>query len=251
MKIFNTKFIAGIIIVLLGVLTLLNNFGYTDISLGSIIRTYWPVILLIWAASLFKDLFAGFNQGRNENVSTSWGQLISSLVIFVIGIIFLGRNLELFEADLSLFWRMFWPVIIILFGISFMRGKTNSESGKGHWAFMGGIEVGKTPFDLKSGNYYALMGGIDIDLTKANMPKGKTMLDLTAVMGGIDIIVPKDINIVCEGTALLGGIEFLKESTGGIISTKKMENIVNDDNRVIHFQTRALMGGVSIKQSNG
>ena len=249
MTLFNSKYITGIIVVSLGVLILLNNLGYTDINIGQIIRTYWPLILLLWSFSLIRDFVAGLNRDGDEtiNVSPSWGQLISALVILTIGIIYLGRNLDLFEVDLSLFWKLFWPVIIIFFGISLMKGKAFSEGGKGHWALMGGIEVGKTPFNLKSGNYNALMGGIDIDLTKASIPEGKTVLDLTAIMGGIDIILPDDVNIVCEGTAILGGIDFLKESTGGIISSKKFERILNDDNRVIYFQTRALMGGISIK----
>mgnify|MGYP001193345686 CR=1 FL=1 len=37
----------GILFIVVGVLFLLNNLELLDISLGEIIRTYWPIIL-IW-----------------------------------------------------------------------------------------------------------------------------------------------------------------------------------------------------------
>lgn len=37
----------GVFFIVLGVLFLLNNLGLLDISIGEIIRVYWPLIL-IW-----------------------------------------------------------------------------------------------------------------------------------------------------------------------------------------------------------
>lgn len=243
------RFILGGLIILLGILALLNNLGITDLSVGYIIRTYWPLLLIFWSFNLFEDFFKERRERDKEiSSSSSWGQLISGAVVLVIGIIYLGRNLDFFVVDLSLFWKIFWPVIIILFGINLLKGRPSPQGGKGQWAFMGGIDLGKTPFDLKSGSYLAFLGGVDIDLSNANIPPGETLLDLTAVMGGIDVKVPKDLNIICEGTALLGGIEFLKESTGGIVASKRVEYKANDDDRVVRFQARTLMGGIDIKQ---
>ena len=36
----------GIVLVLLGVALLLNNLGITTISMGEIIETYWPIVLV-------------------------------------------------------------------------------------------------------------------------------------------------------------------------------------------------------------
>ncbi len=246
MRFLNTRFVIGIFVVLVGVSTLLNALAITNINIGIIIKTYWPVILIFWGLNSLIDYFRGSGE-EDTRVLRSLGQLVSGLIILALGVLFLGGNLGLIEVDLSLFWRLFWPVIIIIFGISLIRGKVPKEGGKNHWAFMGGIDVGKSPFKLQSGTYFAVMGGVDLDLNKAEIPEGETVLDLTAVMGGIDIKVPEDLSIICEGTALLGGIDFLKESTGGIISSKRIEYLPGDNQRQVRFVARTLMGGVSIK----
>jgi len=249
MKVLRGRFVIGTIVVILGIIALLNNLGIIQVSMSYIVRTYWPLLLIFWSFTLFEDFWKE-RRVKDKEIRTflPWGQLISGAVVLVIGIIYLGRNLELFEIDLSLFWQIFWPVIIILFGINLLKGRPSPQEGKGQWAFMGGIDLGKTPFDLKPGSYLAFLGGVDMDLSSANIPPGETLLDLTAVMGGIDVKVPKDLNIICEGTALLGGIEFLKESTGGIIASKRVEYKANEDDRVVRFQARTLMGGIDIKQ---
>lgn len=39
--------ITAIVLITLGVLFLLNNLGYTNLSLGRLITTWWPVVLIL------------------------------------------------------------------------------------------------------------------------------------------------------------------------------------------------------------
>lgn len=39
--------VAGLILIVLGALFLANNLGYTNLSLGRLISTWWPAILII------------------------------------------------------------------------------------------------------------------------------------------------------------------------------------------------------------
>jgi len=39
--------ITAIVLIALGVLFLLNNLGYTNLSLGRLITTWWPVALIL------------------------------------------------------------------------------------------------------------------------------------------------------------------------------------------------------------
>lgn len=247
MKLLNTRYLAGILVLLLGLILLSNNLGFTDVRIGYLLRIYWPVVLIAWGLNILVFFFKDLTQESEGRGGAFRGQLTSGLLILIIGLLYLGGNLGLYKVNFSFFWRLFWPVILILFGITLLKSRA-VESGRSQWSFMGGIDIGKNPFNLKGGNYVAFLGGIDLDLTKANISEGETVLDLTAVMGGIDVKVPKDLNISCEGTAFLGGIEFLNDSTGGIISSKKMESCVNEQARAVHFQTRTLMGGISIKR---
>jgi uncharacterized membrane protein YhhN len=41
-----------VVLIALGVLFLLNNLGYTNLSLGRLITTWWPVILILVGINL-------------------------------------------------------------------------------------------------------------------------------------------------------------------------------------------------------
>lgn len=39
--------IAALVLIIVGTLFLLNNLGFTDLSLGRLISTWWPAILIV------------------------------------------------------------------------------------------------------------------------------------------------------------------------------------------------------------
>ncbi|KAB3525678.1 cell wall-active antibiotics response protein [Alkaliphilus serpentinus] len=230
---FRSRWIFGILIIILGVTFLLNNLDITNFDVSQLISIYWPVILILIGLNLVTNI-------------DSKGEIVSGIIIAFLGVVFLGRNTGLFDIDLSIFWKLFWPSIIIIAGISLMTGKHNV--GKSNFAILGGIEKKREPWALESGSYTAFMGGVELDLTIADIPEGETILDLTAIMGGIDIIVPRDITVHCQGTVILGGLELLDKSTGGIISSTKAERVLDGPtNKTIKIYSRAIMGGIDVK----
>tara|TARA_B100001113_G_scaffold295051_1_gene252165 strand:- start:1116 stop:1283 length:168 start_codon:yes stop_codon:yes gene_type:complete len=47
----------SILLIITGVLFLLDNLSYLDISIANLIKTYWPIILIwIGAEKLYRDL---------------------------------------------------------------------------------------------------------------------------------------------------------------------------------------------------
>ena len=48
------------------------------------------------------------------------------------------------------------------------------------------------------------MGGIELDLTAAVFPPGDVVIDCKAVMGGIEIVVPPDLDVRVDGFAVFG-----------------------------------------------
>lgn len=231
----------GFFIVLFGSLLLLNNLGITDFETFDLFKVFWPGIFIIWGFNFLTESISS----ANRRGSIGWSQLISGLVLFGLGIILLGRNIGWFNIDLTNFWRYFWPVIIIFVGLSLLRGMISGKDDS-HFAIMSGVEKGKTPWKLKSDSYIAIMGGIELDLTTAEIPDEDIKLDLTAIMGGIDIKVPQNLNVICEGTVILGGLSFLGDDAGGIIVSKKTEQIVDPEGKVLRISAHAIMGGIDI-----
>ncbi len=93
--------IFGIIIILIGGGLLLSSTGIVDIHIS--IGTFWPLILIV----------PGLGKLINNN-----GRNISSIFMIAIGGFFLLRNLNVpFISDISL-GRVFWPALIIIYGLS-------------------------------------------------------------------------------------------------------------------------------------
>ncbi|HHV61439.1 MAG TPA: cell wall-active antibiotics response protein [Firmicutes bacterium] len=235
----------GILILALGVIWLLNNFGVTHIDVGDLFATYWPLFLIIWGLDALTRGFTCSVGGDVRKRRSCPGNL-TGWFLLVAGIAILGRNIGLYELDLSVFWKVFWPVVIILIGWNLLR--TASSSGGAHWAVMSGIELKTKGWNLKDGSFVAFMGGVDMDLTVAHIPEGETILDLTAIMGGIDVRVPSDLHVECEGTAILGGITVFDEEAGGVIASRRFEHKGAEGSpRKIRVRARTLMGGIEIK----
>ncbi len=93
------------------------------------------------------------------------------------------------------------------------------------------------------------MGGIDLDLTTAEIPSGETLLDVSVIMGEIDIKVPRDLAVVYEGTVILGEVSLASQKDGGISIGRRMEHNVKEHNeRLLRITGRVIMGGVDIKE---
>ena len=54
---------------------------------------------------------------------------------------------------------------------------------------------------------FSLFGGVTLDFSDANLYSGETIVNCLAVFGGIDIIVPADLEVDANGTGLFGGFD--------------------------------------------
>lgn len=98
---FTPRSIIGIVILVLGGFMLLNSMGIGSFELGFDI--IWPILLILF----------GIGRINDSKESTSFG-----IILTAIGGLYLLKNLGVpFFSDFSLF-KFFWPVIIILIGLS-------------------------------------------------------------------------------------------------------------------------------------
>lgn len=71
----------------------------------------------------------------------------------------------------------------------------SGHTRRGHWTL---------PRHLK---IMALMGGIVLDLRDAVISAGESEIEINACMAGIEIIVPPEVHVQCEGSAFMGAFE--------------------------------------------
>lgn len=245
MRFFSGRVIIGLFIIIIGVLMLLDRLGY-GVDAGHF-WSYWPVIPLLIGINWLLGSVRASGRKSGERVFFPWGQFVTAIILIIVGVLFLGSNLGIIDQQLlRYFWRVLIPVIIIFIGFNLIWGKA---AGGSRLAIIGGIEEGRSPWKLESSSYLAFMGGVDLDITTAEVPEGETVLDLTAVMGGIDVKIPPDLPVVYEGSAVLGGVIFLNQDDGGVIASRKVEhNIKSGDTRLLRIQARAILGGIDVKE---
>lgn len=111
------RIIGGLVLIGIGAVFLLNHFGYTDISIGYLFSTYWPVFLILGGLS------NAIGYGRH---GSNW---IGSLVLIGLGLYFLGRNLGFVHLSAGDFFKMFLPVILIVIGLKMLFKANWSKKG--------------------------------------------------------------------------------------------------------------------------
>jgi hypothetical protein len=105
-------------------------------------------------------------------------------------------------------------------------------------AIMGGADRKGSWAPAKLTRVFALMGGASLDFRDVRMPPGTTEVQIAAIMGGVEIIVPPGLRVACDGIGIMGGFE-----QSGAVGAD-----VPDDGPLLRITGLALMGGVEITQ---
>ena len=215
--------LVGIILILLGIGFLLQQF--TAFDFGDILYTYWPSILII----------IGLVKLVQKQSST-----LGNIILILIGALFQANRLGLINYS---FGDIFWPAILILVGLNFILSRKpnyssdslDEESSVNNFVIFSGIKTLNYSQSFKGGTATALFGGIDIDLRGANISDGEAYLELTAMFGGIDLLVPQDWKVEVTGVPILGGWE-----NKTILNT-------NPDAPVLKVKCFVAFGGIEVK----
>lgn len=82
----------------------------------------------------------------------------------------------------------------------------------------------------------AILGGVELDLRNAVF-LNDTIIDITCIMGGVDIFVPTNMKVVVNCTPIMGGVECY---------VKNLNNQAQNQH-TLFIKGNCLMGGVEIK----
>ncbi len=82
-----------------------------------------------------------------------------------------------------------------------------------------------------------ILGNVELDLTRARIGPGTSQIEVVAVMGSIEIIVPPDLRIECDGDPLMGSFE-MKGDVRGTSSP---------DAPLVRITGTAFVGSVEVK----
>lgn len=195
--------VLGLLVIAIGVLFLLDNLGIIEFRQA---LSFWPVLLIVLGIVKLSDT-------RSPN-----GNLAGFLLVGVGATMMLSR-VGLFDFS----WRMLWPSVLIVVGGSVVykalagrrahepHGDQLKADGNGDdfidaTAILGSFERRLTTPNFSGGELTAMMGGCSIDLRGCSM-QGEVVVNVFAVMGGINLKVPPDWTVILHGTPIMGGFE--------------------------------------------
>jgi predicted membrane protein len=191
---------------------------------------FWPTILIVIGILYLIQCQNG--SGR------VWGLILT----FVGSAMLLDRfnfiNFRLWD---------YWPLILVFIGIMMIFKAsshrkifanepsecTDTNSYIKAIAIMGGFKRSNNSQDFKGGELTAIMGGLEIDLRDASI-KNEAVIDIFAMMGGIEMRVPEEWLVVIEGFPFMGGYEDKTRPP-------------KDNSKRFVIKGTAVMGGVEIK----
>ena len=217
----------GIILVIIGVIIGLNTIGITDIAI--FFDGWWTLVIIV---PCFIGLFT--NKDKTGNII---GLLVG--VILLLGM----QNI----IDFNLIWKLLLPSIIVIIGLSLIfkntfNSKINNEIKKlnnkntknnEYCATFSGQRIDFPNEEFKGATLNSVFGSITCDLREAKI-KEDVVINASSVFGGIDIIVPDDVNIKIKSNSIFGGV-----------NNKKKNN--EDKKYTIYVNASCLFGGVDIK----
>lgn len=202
-----SSIISGIILILLGLGFLMRE--VMGFNFNFYLKTYWPSILIIIGLVKLFDR-------RSSRVG--------SIILILIGGLLQANFLDLIDYNI---WTLFWPILLIIFGISLLIPKKDKDDKETRNYFyrktkhsynnvssedllqetvvLSGLSTRNQSRTFKGGTITTILGGMDIDLRGAEIVDGEAVLQVSVLLGGVDILVPPHWRVEISGTPILGG----------------------------------------------
>jgi predicted membrane protein len=185
----------------------------------------WPGLLVV--VGVFKLLDAKSSR-------------LAGIAFVVVGAWILALNLNWIRFTIF----DFWPLIMIGLGLALLARAFGLALPTDRFAPKPGTSVAffsqrkqvETSQDYRGGSLVATLGGQELDLSGAGIGSEPAVLDVFAMWGGIEIIVPDDWEIVSDVTPVMAGFE----ARGGANADPKKRLVVRG---------AAIMAGIDVRNA--
>jgi hypothetical protein len=104
-------------------------------------------------------------------------------------------------------------------------------------AIFGGIDRRGTWAVPRRMRVLAVFGGANLDLREAHFPPGVVDIEVTAIMGGINIVVPPGLAVQMHGSAIMGGFADVNRAPAN----------PDPDAPLLRVHGLTIMGGVNVE----
>jgi predicted membrane protein len=191
-----THIIVGAVVITIGIVMLMKNFGVIPFWVQDFFFRWQFILILIGTIAFF----------TNSNK-------VPGLVIMFIGIFFLAP--EYFKE----FQNYFIPVALIMVGLAIMLRRRRSKRSFFEIneyssndpdiidivAVFSGGERQVTSKNFKGGEITTVFGGVEVNFLNTRIAPQEVHIEVTAVFGGLVLIIPSDWEVVIDVDQVFGG----------------------------------------------
>lgn len=220
-----SKVLWGILLIAIGIVIALNSLEIMKINI--FFDGWWTLFIII---PCFINLF---DEKESKTGNAIW---------LVIGIFLLLGAQDFVPIEIIL--KLIFPFILVCIGLSLIFKSTIQKeiAEKVKKGKEKGLETIAATFsdqkfdrdneEFNGANIDAVFGGVTLDLRDAIL-KEETIIEASAIFGGITILTPKDVTVRVRPTSIFGG------------TTNK--TIKKDSKKIIYINAFSLFGGIDIK----
>jgi predicted membrane protein len=215
--------VTALIIIMVGVVLLLNQLGviprqYVPHLLPMLFMLGGILVVVNATTPNFGIMYVGDRKkgkpiAKSVAVNVFWGGAL----------LLVGFIMELNARGITnVGWEIIWPLGIIAAGVYTLWRHTHRATG-GDLTSIATDSTTDYPFDLnflfsgtnrqisdkdfKGGRINALFGGFKLDLSNADMKGDQAIMEINAVFGGGELIIPPNWEVVLNGSGIFGGVE--------------------------------------------
>lgn len=191
------QIVIGLIVVALGVLFTLDNLHL--VHARAVLR-YWPLALVAVGAVQFVE-------------ARTPGRRVAGVMWMLLGAVLLANRLGWVSIRL---WAL-WPLLLVFVGARiFFRAVGRSDLQElsptadpavSMIAVLGGSQRRVVSSAFQRAEVTAFMGGGKLDLRDATMAPGGAVVDVFAVMGGFEVLIPPTWSVDTDVTPIMGGCD--------------------------------------------
>lgn len=216
----------GLILIALGVIFGLNALEITNINI--FFKGWWTLFIIV---PCFIELVT-----KKDKFDSFIGVLLGVILLLAV------RDVISF----SMISKLFIPFVLIVIGLSVIfKGAISTKINEKikelnnnelftYTATFAGENIKFPNKEFKGANANAVFGGIDMDL-RDSIVNNEAVINTHSIFGGIDILVPSNVNVIVKSTSVFGGTD------------NKVKNSDSEGKPTIYINAVNVFGGLEIK----
>ena len=189
----------GLVLIIIGAIFALNALDITDIDI--FFDGWWTLFIIV-------PCVVGFFKEQDK---------MGNLIGVAIGVFLLLACQDVLS--FAWLWKLVIPIMMILIGVKLIfkgmfgnKGdeimKTMKQAGKNPkvgCAVFSGCDINYNGQEFEGAALTAVFGGVECDLRNAIIDQD-CAIQVSAIFGGIDILVPSNVNVKVNTNCIFGGI---------------------------------------------